>query len=62
MFNKILYGTLSPTRLPDMALITDNFTINPEIHGNGDTHLIAFNASSQLPLKLTPSNFPSLCA
>lgn len=27
--------------------------------GNSDTHLIAFNVSSQLPIKPTPSNFPS---
>ncbi|KAF5454781.1 hypothetical protein F2P56_024420, partial [Juglans regia] len=32
---------------------------NTEPTGNGDTHLIAINVGSQLPLKLTPSNFPS---
>ena len=48
---------LSPTRLSDMASIADVVIINSEIHGNGDTHHIAFNASSQLPLKLTPLIF-----
>jgi hypothetical protein len=42
-----------------MALTADAVVINSETHGNSDTHLIAFNASSQLPLKLTPLNFPS---
>jgi hypothetical protein len=62
MFNKLYMvsePTLSLTRLPNMASTADAVIINSETHGNGDTHLIAFNASSQLPLKLTPSNFPS---
>ena len=33
--------------------------VNTGLHGNGDTYFIAFNASSQLPLKLAPSNFSS---
>ena len=45
-----------------MTSNADAVIINSETHGNGDTHLIAFNASSQFPLKLTPSNFPSRCS
>ena len=42
-----------------MASNADAVIINSKTHGNGDTHLITFNASSQLPLKLTPLNFLS---
>jgi len=42
-----------------MASTLDSIIVNIDLHGNDDTHLIAFNVSSQLPLKLTPSNFSS---
>ncbi|KAF5471802.1 hypothetical protein F2P56_008569 [Juglans regia] len=43
-----------------MATSSESVIVNnSEPNGNGDTHLVAINAGSQLPLKLTPSNFPS---
>lgn len=50
---------LSPTRLLAIASTLDSVIINTDLHGNNDTHLIAFNVSSRLSLKLTPSKFPS---
>jgi len=38
--------TFSLMRLPNMALTADAVVINSETHGNSDTHLITFNASS----------------
>ncbi|KAF5454099.1 hypothetical protein F2P56_023787 [Juglans regia] len=43
-----------------MATSSESVIVNnSEPIGNGDTHLVAINAGSQFPLKLTPSNFPS---
>jgi hypothetical protein len=42
-----------------MASTLDSVIINTNLHANNDTHLNAFNTSSQLPLKLTLSNFLS---
>jgi hypothetical protein len=50
---------LSPTRIFVMASTLDSVIINTNLHANNDTHLNAFNTSSQLPLKLTLSNFLS---
>lgn len=55
-FTYILYGI----RAYSFSNETSYFVIiNIDLHSNNDTHLIAFNASSQLSLKLTPSIFPS---
>jgi len=45
---------LSLTRLLVIALTPYSVIINTDLHDNNDTRLIAFNASSQLSLKLTP--------
>jgi hypothetical protein len=42
-----------------MASTLESIIVNINLTGNSDTHLITFNVSYQLPMKPTPSNFPS---
>jgi hypothetical protein len=42
-----------------MASTLESIIVNINLTSNSDTHLIAFNFSSQLHMKPTPSNFPS---